>query len=56
MPKSSKAAPPQQANLSEMWGKKNVPKTVAPKVEPKLEPKLELDAMQVDVPAEKKGI
>jgi DNA ligase-1 len=45
MPKSTKAAPPQQASLQEIWGKKNVVET---KLEPKAEPKIELEAMDVD--------
>jgi DNA ligase-1 len=44
MPKSTKAAPPQQASLQEMWGKKKEPK-VASKPEP--------DAMEVDVLVDK---
>lgn len=46
MPKSTKAAPPQQASLQEMWGKKKEPK-VASKSEP--------DAMEVDVLVDKEG-
>ncbi len=53
MPKSMKAAPPQQANLQEMWGRKREPKT---KVEPKIEPKIESNAMDVDSGEEQKGV
>ena len=53
MPKSTKAAPPQQASLQELWGKKKVVKT---KIEPKVEPKFELEAMDIDVPQELTGM
>jgi hypothetical protein len=53
MPKSTKAAPPQQANLQEMWGPK---KAVKPKVEPKTEPKVESEAMEVDLALEQTGM
>ncbi|KAF8974049.1 DNA ligase I [Flammula alnicola] len=46
MPKSTKAAPPQQTSLQEMWGKKKEAKPVASKADP--------DAMEVEVPEEKK--
>lgn len=47
MPKSTKAPPPQQSSLQEMWGKKKDPKPVASKPEP--------SAMEVDIPEEKEG-
>ncbi|KDR84973.1 hypothetical protein GALMADRAFT_233491 [Galerina marginata CBS 339.88] len=47
MPKSTKAPPPQQASLQEMWGKKKGPKLEA------VASKAESDAMDVDVPEEK---
>ena len=48
MPKSTKAPPPQQSSLQEMWGKKKGPKKpVASKPEP--------SAMEVDIPEEKEG-
>jgi hypothetical protein len=50
MPKSTKVAPPQQASLQEMWGKKK-----EPKVEPKVELKTESDAMEVEQVKELKG-
>jgi len=53
MPKSTKAAPPQQANLQEMWAKKKEPKT---QVEPKVEPKIESNAMEVDSGEGQKGV
>lgn len=43
MPKTIKAAPPQQSSLQEMWGSKH--KVGASKVE--------LDAMDVEIPEEK---
>ncbi len=46
MPKSTKVAPPQQASLQEMWGKKK---------EPKVELKTESDAMEVEQVKELKG-
>ena len=49
MPKSTKAPPPQQSSLHEMWGKKKDPKPVASKPEPNAM------AMEVDAPEEKKG-
>ncbi|KAH9486949.1 DNA ligase 1 [Psilocybe cubensis] len=52
MPKSTKAAPPQQANLQEMWGKKKEP--ILSKLEPHA-PKAEADAMVVDTPKEEKA-
>jgi hypothetical protein len=45
MPKTTKAAPPQQSSLHEMWGKKQ--RVGASKVEP--------DAMDVEIPEEKQG-
>ncbi|PPQ80838.1 hypothetical protein CVT25_001963 [Psilocybe cyanescens] len=51
MPKSTKAAPPQQANLQEMWGKKKEP---AAKPEPDV-PKAECDAMVIDTREEKRA-
>jgi len=47
MPKSTKAPPPQQSSLQEMWGKKKGLKLVASKPEP--------SAMEVDIPEEKEG-
>jgi DNA ligase-1 len=51
MPKSTKAPPPQQSSLHEMWGKKKDLKPVASKAELKVEP----SAMEVDVPEEQQG-
>lgn len=45
MPKTTKAAPPQQSSLHEMWGKKQ--RVSASKVES--------DAMDVEIPEEKQG-
>lgn len=52
MPKSTKAAPPQQANLQEMWGKKKEPTASKPAPDAS---KTKTDAMVVDTPEEKKG-
>ncbi|KAF9568405.1 ATP-dependent DNA ligase [Agrocybe pediades] len=46
MPSSTKAPPPQQASLQEMWKKKEPPKPVASKSDS--------DAMEVDAPEEQK--
>ncbi|KAF8905567.1 ATP-dependent DNA ligase [Gymnopilus junonius] len=40
MPNSSKAAPPQQASLQEMWGKKKTPKPVASETKPDIKQEL----------------
>jgi len=53
MPKSTKAAPPQQASLQELWGKKKVVKT---KMECIAEPKIELEAMDIDLQQEQTGM
>jgi DNA ligase-1 len=53
MPKSTKAAPPQQASLQDIWGKKKVDKTTT---DPKAEPKIESEAMDVDLLQEQTGI
>lgn len=45
MPKTTKAAPPQQSSLHEMWGKK--PTVGASKVQP--------DAIDLEIPKEKQG-
>jgi hypothetical protein len=45
MPKSTKAAPPQQASLQEIWGKKK--KTIEPKAEPKIDSRaMDIDSLQ----------
>lgn len=48
MPKTTKAAPPQQSSLQEMWGKKQ--KVGALKVE-----RDATDAMDIETPEEKQG-
>lgn len=53
MPKSTKAAPPQQASLQELWGKKKVVKTM---MEPMAEPKIESETMVVDSLQEQTGM
>src|SRR5260221_9655714 len=53
MPKSTKAAPPQQTSLQELWGKN---KLVKAKMEPKAEPKIESEAMDVDLLQEETGM
>jgi hypothetical protein len=53
MPKSTKAAPPQQASLQELWGKKKAVKT---NIEPKAEPKVESEAMDIDLLQEQTGM
>ncbi|PPQ76335.1 hypothetical protein CVT26_008963 [Gymnopilus dilepis] len=55
MPKSTKAAPPQQASLQEMWGKKKAPKAsdaseTKPDVKPDIKKEIKSDAMDVDIP------
>lgn len=49
MPKSAKPAPPQQASLKELWGKKRDKSTAA------APPKKEEDAMDVDIKQEAQG-
>lgn len=49
MPKSAKPAPPQQASLKELWGKKRDKSTAA------APPKKEEEAMDVDVKQEVQG-
>jgi len=47
MPKSTKAPPPQQSSLQEMWGKKKDAKLVASKPQP--------NTMEGDIPEGKEG-
>lgn len=51
MPKSTKTAPPQQASLQEIWGKKKAPKPVASETKPNIKS----DAMDVDTHEDSKG-
>lgn len=44
MPRGTKAAPPQQSKLEEMWGKKKKPKAV------KEEDKMDVEDMPAEVP------
>ena len=60
MPKSTKAAPPQQASLQEMWGKKKAPKAsdaseTKPDVKPDIKKEIKSDAMDVDIPPSSQG-